>query len=161
MSNPHHQALDKLGCWLLANLTTPLGSSVREQLLLKPSTLAHLVHLARPGQPEPVIVLACNVLGNLVREAVPCKPRAHSSGLTAHDVLARAGALEVLQAHAQTPQCSSKVRTAKSLPSAVSSFEVRGGGDPRTGEIGMLLLLQTCNAMQCNARSCIVQMMLV
>ncbi|KAF5841972.1 armadillo-type protein [Dunaliella salina] len=112
MSNPRHQALDKLGCWLLANLTTPLGSGVREQLLQQPSTLAQLVQLARPNQPEPVIVLACHVLGNLVREAVPCKLSTFSGGLMAHDVLARAGALEVLQAHAQTPHCSSKVLAA-------------------------------------------------
>lgn len=66
--------------------------------------------------PEPVVVLACTVLGNLVRGVPPGTPAAAgapggagesttsgatSRGCSAHDVLGRAGALQVLAAHIQ------------------------------------------------------------
>jgi len=63
------------------------------------------------------VVLACNVLGSLVREAILSSPNAaaeYSHGNNneplAHDVLAEMGAMDVLQAHVHVPYCSNKVR---------------------------------------------------
>lgn len=54
MSNERQLALAKLGCWLLANVTTPVGNSARILLLQQPATLARLLHLTKPGQPGEV-----------------------------------------------------------------------------------------------------------
>jgi len=66
-------------------------------------------------------VLACNVLGNLVREAMPPSERGGGGGgnisqPAPHEVLAKLGALEVLQGHAQQPNSNSQVRFPGLLP---------------------------------------------
>lgn len=62
---------------------------------------------------EPIIVLACQVLGNLMREEVTGSAGRNVgsciSRLAAQDELARRGALEALQAHMLIPGCSNKV----------------------------------------------------
>jgi acyl-CoA synthetase (AMP-forming)/AMP-acid ligase II len=51
MRNDKQLALAKLGCWLLSNVTSPLSSHARDELLQQPATLARLVYLAERGQP--------------------------------------------------------------------------------------------------------------
>jgi len=60
MCNTEQQALEKLGCWLLANVTIPMGSAAREQLLHQPTTLERLVLLAKQGQPGKQGMICCS-----------------------------------------------------------------------------------------------------